>query len=144
MAGWAHINWSEPMNGARHLFFGFRTRLSHESIRLAMLLAPSDFTRIWLNRGLAIASEGMREEIRTGAAIDKIELEFPAHSEAIPSEAENDPSAQAELSPKEQLKAIFESKYTPHPHRTGGDGFWIVPAILVSLALMVGVAKLVF
>lgn len=126
------------------MLFKFRTRLSHESIRLALLFAPSDFTRIWLNRGLAVASEGMREEIRTGAAIDKIELEFPAHSEAIPSEAENDSSTQAELLPKEQLRAIFESKYTPHPHRTGPDGFWIFPAVLVSLALMVGVAKLVF
>lgn len=59
-------------------------------------------------------------------------------------EPENDSAAHAELSPEEQLRAIFNSEYTPHPGRTGPDGFWIIPAFLVSLALMVGVAKLVF
>jgi len=49
-----------------------------------------------------------------------------------------------ELSPEEQLKAIFESKYTPHPERIGPDGVWIIPSVFILLAMVWGVVKLIF
>ena len=48
------------------------------------------------------------------------------------------------MSPEEQLKAIFRSKYIPDPERFGPDGFWIIPGAIAVLATAWVAIRLVF
>lgn len=72
------------MTDVNFAVFRFRSRMSHEALRLALLFAPSEYTRLWLDRGLELAGEGMRREIRTGSPVQGIDVEFPPHGFEIP------------------------------------------------------------
>lgn len=42
------------------------------------------------------------------------------------------------------LRAAFNAQYTEHPERMGASGFWIVPALLISLGLLYASEKFLF
>ena len=65
-------------------WFRIRSCVSHEALRIAMLIAPTPYIRLWLDRGLAVAGESMREEIRTGTPVDRVEVDFNPHDIEIP------------------------------------------------------------
>lgn len=72
------------MSDIGYAVFRLRSRMSHEALRLALLFAPSAFTRLWLDRGLELAGEGMRREIRSGLPVLGLEVEFVPHGVEIP------------------------------------------------------------